>query len=86
MAKKREGYVFEVEILPGSKSNPEDMALIITIFGMDQKLDIQDMITTAQARYYMSIRPDGSIPPVLRQQVVRILEKYRKRVVKAVEE
>lgn len=70
---------FIVECAKDAKYCVDDLELILSILVRDQKLEVQDVITVGQARYYMSIRPDGKIPPVMRQQVVRISEKYAKR-------
>lgn len=81
--KKIERPTAQVTItLPTSpRYDVDDVKLIVSTFVLDQKLDITDLITLAQARYYLSARPDGKIPPVLRQQVQRIRDKYMKREV-----
>jgi len=56
-----------------------DFDLLSGIWELDLRFEILDLITIAQARYYMGQRPDGRIPPVLRQQIERIKVKCLKR-------
>ena len=73
----KEDQPLEVPEEPVTRYNQEDMSLLLSIFLIDQRLEIPDLITVAQARYYMSIRPDNSIPPVMRTQIERLCRKYK---------
>ncbi len=64
----------------GKKYCADDLALIFAIFILDIPLEVADLVLVAQARYYMSIRKDGRIPPVVKRGIESIHAKYSARV------
>jgi len=64
---------------PKQKFHQPDFDLILEAWSQDKRLEVTDCLTLAQARYFMGIRPDGMIPPVLRKQVQRIVQRYNAR-------
>ena len=77
-AECNQAETIEISIAASAKYDTDDLLLILEIFMYDQPLQAGDLVTAAQARYYMSTRADGKIPSMMRKQLEAIHKKYEK--------